>query len=329
MDAAPLGFGDDPLHLARADHARLIDHQHVFGPELLAALCPLMLEAGNRARRYARTTFEILGGYAGQGGALDAIAGLFPPVARNTQHGRFASVGVTGDDCEIAAATYVPERGLLFIPQCEPVTCRGGNGSVQRRRGETMTAPLCKDRRRPFKTLLGLDHRPRSEPLLAASVLAERDHLGRPLDRCEHSVEMLMPIAVAVNELGKVAGRECRLPAGDRIERQRRIGEQLLAVGASDGMMLDQSLASPALLGHVRSRRTNLVLRLKVDPLGFKHAMIDASVDIQLGKTRPHPNCRALNAKQRSLSGGDAESERSMKALKETMTRVDCDSRDA
>ena len=50
-------------------------------------------------------------------------------------------------------------------------------------------------------------------------------------------------------------------------------------------MMLNQPLAGFALLCHARSRRTNLVLRLKVDPLRFKRAMIDASVDIQLGKT--------------------------------------------
>ena len=67
LGAALLGFGDHALHLARADHAGFVDHQHIDRlVEQLAALRPLMLDAGDRARRDARAAFEILGGDAGQ-----------------------------------------------------------------------------------------------------------------------------------------------------------------------------------------------------------------------------------------------------------------------
>ncbi len=57
----PLGFRQHPLHLARADHAGLVDHQHVAGTELLAALLPLIFHAGDRARGDARTALKPLG----------------------------------------------------------------------------------------------------------------------------------------------------------------------------------------------------------------------------------------------------------------------------
>ena len=41
------GMGQHALHLARADHARFIDHQHIARREQFAALAPLMLKAGD------------------------------------------------------------------------------------------------------------------------------------------------------------------------------------------------------------------------------------------------------------------------------------------
>ncbi len=48
--AAPLGFAEDPFHLAGADHPGFVDHQHVPVTEKLAPLRPLVLQAGNGAR---------------------------------------------------------------------------------------------------------------------------------------------------------------------------------------------------------------------------------------------------------------------------------------
>jgi hypothetical protein len=65
LGAAPLSLAEDPFHLARADHAGFIDHQHVPIAEKLAPLRPLMLKAGNGARGDSRTAFEVLGGNTG------------------------------------------------------------------------------------------------------------------------------------------------------------------------------------------------------------------------------------------------------------------------
>lgn len=45
------GKGQDALHPARPDHARLVDYKHIAGGQQLASLRPLMLKTGNRARR--------------------------------------------------------------------------------------------------------------------------------------------------------------------------------------------------------------------------------------------------------------------------------------
>jgi hypothetical protein len=49
-----------PLQLARADHAGLVDHQHIARPQSLAALPPLIFHAGDRPRGDARSPFQIL-----------------------------------------------------------------------------------------------------------------------------------------------------------------------------------------------------------------------------------------------------------------------------
>src|SRR5690606_9556953 len=54
LGAAFLGFGDYPLHLPRADHTRLVDHQDIVSCEQLPSLRPLVLQARDRARSYAR-----------------------------------------------------------------------------------------------------------------------------------------------------------------------------------------------------------------------------------------------------------------------------------
>jgi hypothetical protein len=42
-------MGQHPFQLPCADHARLVDHQHIAGREQVAALLPAMLHAGDGA----------------------------------------------------------------------------------------------------------------------------------------------------------------------------------------------------------------------------------------------------------------------------------------
>lgn len=52
------GMGQYALHLARADHARFVDDEHILGSQLLASLAPLMLKAGDGARCYTRAVLQ-------------------------------------------------------------------------------------------------------------------------------------------------------------------------------------------------------------------------------------------------------------------------------
>ena len=58
-------LAEDPFHLARADHAGFVDHQHVTVAKKVAPLRPLVFHAGNGARGDSRTVFEVLGGNTG------------------------------------------------------------------------------------------------------------------------------------------------------------------------------------------------------------------------------------------------------------------------
>jgi len=76
------GMGEDALHLARADHACLIDHQHVARGEQFAALTPLMFKAGDGPRGNARTVLQPFGGNAGQRRTANGICAFaFPDAA--------------------------------------------------------------------------------------------------------------------------------------------------------------------------------------------------------------------------------------------------------
>jgi hypothetical protein len=76
----------------------LVDHQHVARAELLAALPPLIFEAGDRARGDARSAFQPLGRDPRQGGTAHRVAGALPFVARHAQHGRLAGAGIADHD---------------------------------------------------------------------------------------------------------------------------------------------------------------------------------------------------------------------------------------
>jgi hypothetical protein len=72
------GMGQHALHLARADHASLVDHQHVARCQLLAALAPLMFKAGNGARSDARPLLQTFGCNARQRRPANIVASALP-----------------------------------------------------------------------------------------------------------------------------------------------------------------------------------------------------------------------------------------------------------
>jgi len=80
------------------------------------------------------------------------------------------------------------------------------------------------------KALFGVDHLPRGEPLFAASVLAQRDQVGRTANRPHGQIELLLAVAVPMHEHSKVAVGEGGLAVHDRVKRDSGIGDNPLAV---------------------------------------------------------------------------------------------------
>ena len=98
LGAGLSGMGQHAFQLARADHARLVDHQHIARREQVATLSPAMLQAGDGARRNARSAFEIFRRDAGQRHAPDLVAGRFPGLPRHAQHRALSRSGMADHD---------------------------------------------------------------------------------------------------------------------------------------------------------------------------------------------------------------------------------------
>ena len=81
--AGIVSMGQHALHLARADHASLVDHQHVARSKLLAALSPLMFKARDGARGDARPMLQTFGSDARQCRPTNIVTSTFPRLARN------------------------------------------------------------------------------------------------------------------------------------------------------------------------------------------------------------------------------------------------------
>jgi hypothetical protein len=136
---------------------------------------------------------------------------------------------------------------------------------------------------RPLQPLLHRDHLARGKTLLALPVLPQRHQLGRRLHRPHGGIELLLAVAVTVDEHRQVARRERRLLPRDRVQRDSRIGDDLFAILARDPQMIVGPLGILAALQAPRSRRPDLVLGFQIDPLRLQCPVIDPRVDIQLG----------------------------------------------
>ena len=107
-------MGQHALHLARADHTRFVNDEHILGSQLLAPFAPLMLKAGDGARCDAGAVFQTLGGNAGQGCATHIVARAFPCLARHAQHRAFAGPGIANDHGKATLLGDILEGGFLL-----------------------------------------------------------------------------------------------------------------------------------------------------------------------------------------------------------------------
>src|SRR3546814_7886587 len=73
-----------------------------------------MFEAGDRARRDARTCLQAFGGDARQRRAAHLQPGVFPSLARHAEHRALARPGIADDDSKPAPVRHTLERGALL-----------------------------------------------------------------------------------------------------------------------------------------------------------------------------------------------------------------------
>ncbi|EIZ77117.1 hypothetical protein WSK_4323 [Novosphingobium sp. Rr 2-17] len=282
--AAPVGFAHHSLHLPSADHPGFVDDEHGLVGQPLAILSPLVFETGDSATGYSRTAFEVLGGNTRQRCAAHVIACRFPSLASHTEHRALARAGIANDVAEPAPFGDMFEGTALFGGQHHAAFLGMLQRALQMPLGDAMMTPCLEPDGGLFQPPFGLDHGARGETVFAASVLAQLHQLGRCPHRRHYLIELILSFAVAMDEHRQVAGGESGLLVSDRLERDFRLRQDLLAIGPGDGVVLLQPLARQPLLGHPRCGRTDLVLGLQLDPLRVQRAMIDPGVDIEFGQ---------------------------------------------
>jgi hypothetical protein len=99
-----------PIHLARTDHAGLVDHQYVVARQRIASLLPRMLKTGDRTRADPGFALQIFGCDALQCGTPHPVATPLPYFACNAEHRRLAGASIADDRGQALTAGYIVER---------------------------------------------------------------------------------------------------------------------------------------------------------------------------------------------------------------------------
>ena len=178
-----------------------------------------MFQAGDGAGRDARSAFEVFRRDAGQRHAPDLITRRFPCLPRHAQHRALARSGIADHDAKIAPVRDMRQRVGLLAGQDKAALfgmCQSGlavpSFTSWRSRSAINSAARC---RRCSVSIICAG----GETVLAASVLAEFDQIGRIAHRAHDLVELVDPVAVPVREHRHVAPREGRLLLRDRVQR--------------------------------------------------------------------------------------------------------------
>src|SRR6516164_1341706 len=234
-----------------------------------------MLHAGNGARVYARSAFEVFGGNAGQRNASNLIACRFPGLSRHAQHRALAGPCMADQDAQIAPIRDMGQRIGLLARQDKIARFRTRQGRYAVYLPHVMALPFCHERSGAVQALFGLDHLAGREAILAASVVAEFDQILRTTHRAHDLIELVDPVAVPVRKLRYVALREGRLLLGDRVQPKGGIGDDPRAIAARDlavhlGAVGFEPFALDAPNLDTFSGRTDLALWLQRDALGFE-----------------------------------------------------------
>ena len=275
-------MGQHSLHLAGADHAGLVDHQHITWSKLVAASRPAMFEAGDGTRLDARSAFQILRRDPGQRRTADLIALALPCLAGNAQHRRLAGAGIADDRRQTVPPGDMVEGVALLAGQRKPPPLCRLQRSGPLPLGHAMLATPRQVIARLFQPRLGYDHISAGEPFLVASVLAQRHQLGAGAHRRHHLIELLLAIRMPKHECREVAVRKGRLLPRDAVQRMARISNDLLTILPRDAPVILSTLGILAAIQATLSCGSDLVLRFQLNALIGIGAMVDPRLQPQL-----------------------------------------------
>jgi hypothetical protein len=178
------------------------------------------------------------------------------------------------------ALLLAERQPILLGPPHRPVYLDGAHAVPARRR-----------QRRPglLHALLDREHLARREAVPPAPVLAQPHQRRARLHPCHHLRELLRPVRVPRHEAGEVVPGEGGLLPRQRVQRQRGVRRDALAVPARDSAVLGPPLRLLAPLRPALPCRSYLVLRLKGDALRRQGAVINAGVVPQIVQPRVRP----------------------------------------
>ena len=180
-------------------------------------------------------------------------------------------------------------QGLhLLLPELQAAFLGGDADPIQRRRRDLMPVPLERDLGRALQPPLGLHHLPGGEPLPPTIIHPEHHQLRRGLHRAEGASELLGLVAVAMDEPRQVVVGEGGLLAGDGVQGDGRLGDDLLAVAPGDLAMLQRPLGRLPPVFTPHAGRSDLVLRLQLHALVAIGAVINLRLDPKLQQPRVH-----------------------------------------
>jgi hypothetical protein len=218
------------------------------------------------------------------------VARRLPGLARHAQHRALAGPGIADHDREIAPVRDTRKRVDLLARKDNTARFRTRQSGFAIRVTHLMALPFNHQFGGVVQASFRLDHLPRGEPILAASVLAEFDQIGRSAHRAHDLVELVDPIAVTMREDSHIPACEGRLLMRDRVQPEGRIGDDPRSIAARDlpvqfGAVGLLAFALDAPILNTSGGRSDLALRLQCDALRFETAMVDARVNVEFGQS--------------------------------------------
>ena len=289
LGAALAGLGQHAAKLAAADHARLINHQHVARAKPLPALRPSPFERGDGAALDFGVFLQALGRLASQCCAAHREPLPFESGLDRLQHPGFASACRTRYSRDPLRPGHMPHRGPLLGRQLR-VRVQSGvyvRGAHAMRSGPRQALGL------GHHIALGLDHRPRGEARGAPAFLwRELPEFRRGHDPREDRLERRAVVHVAIDLAGGIPAGEYGLPVGDKLKHAFGPLRDLAGALGAGLFELVQALGRLPPAAHALHVRSLVRGRRDIDAARLMGPVVDPGIvpgarQVQVGVVRP------------------------------------------